>query len=315
MATHHHAGHQHEHHHAHAHGHSHEPANYGRAFALGIGLNLVFVAVEAGYGFAANSMALIADAGHNLSDVLGLVVAWAAYGLAKMKPTARFTYGLRGSSILAALFNALFLLLAMGAISLEAVERFGDPQPVAGRTVMIVAAIGIVINGFTAWLFARGRKGDINIRGAYLHMAADAGVSAGVVVAGLVISLTGLPWIDPMVTLVIVGVILWGTWGLLKESVALSLAAVPPGINPSRVSERLMAMEGVARVHDLHIWAMSTTETALTVHLVTPGGHPGDGFLHKVAETLDHDFGIAHATIQIEVDGDASCMLAPEDRV
>lgn len=305
----------HGHHRGHHHGHHHAPASYGRAFGLGIGLNLLFVAVEAGYGFAANSVALLADAGHNLSDVLGLVIAWAAYGLARLKPSQRFTYGLRGSSILAALFNALFLLVAVGAIALEAIERFGKPQPVAGQTVMIVAAIGIVINGLTAWLFASGRKGDINIRGAYLHMAADAVVSAGVVIAGLAISLTGFLWIDPVVSLLIVAVIIWGTWGLLRESVALSLAAVPPGIDPAGVRAMLNGLPGVDRVHDLHIWAMSTTETALTVHLVMTGGHPGDAFLHETAAALEHEFDISHATIQIEVDGEDGCALAPDSRV
>lgn len=300
--------------HGHSHDHSHEPRDFGRAFALGIGLNVFFVAVEAGYGFAANSMALLADAGHNLSDVLGLVIAWIAYGLARLRPTARFTYGLRGSSILAALFNAIFLLLAVGAIAVSAFERLSDPQPVAGRTMIIVAAIGIAINGFTAWLFARGR-GDLNLRGAYLHMMADAGVSAGVVVAGVAIGLTGWLWIDPVVSLAIVLVIVWGTWGLLKDSLTLSLAAVPPGIDPNSVQSMLAALPGVTHVHDLHIWAMSTSETALTAHLVIPGGHPGDRFLHDAAHALDHQFHIAHATLQIETGDGDPCALSPVDRV
>ncbi len=307
MAGHHGAGHDHA--------HDHGPADFGGTFALAIALNLIFVAVEAGFGFAANSMALLADAGHNLSDVLGLAIAWAAYGMSKLKPTARFTYGLRGSSILAALFNAIFLLLAVGAIALGAIERFGKPQTVAAGTVIIVAAIGIVINGFTAWLFARGRKRDINIRGAYLHMAADAGVSAGVIAAGIAISVGGWLWIDPVTSLVIVGVIVWGSWGLLRDSVTLSLAAVPPGIDPRAVEKMLSGLPGVERVHDLHIWAMSTTETALTAHLVMPSGHPGDMFLHRAADELDHRFHISHTTIQIETDGDTICALAPAERV
>lgn len=303
-----------EHGHAHVHNHAHAPADFGRAFALGIGLNLVFVVVETAYGFLANSMALLADAGHNLSDVLGLAIAWTAYGLSRRRPTARFTYGLRGSSILAALFNAIFLLIAVGAIGLGAIERLGDPRPVAGTTMIVVAAIGIAVNGFTALLFARGRKGDLNLRGAYLHMLADAGVSAGVVVAGVAIGQTGWHWIDPAVSLIIVAVIVWSAWGLLRESVALSLAAVPPGIDPAKVEALLLALPGVQRVHDLHIWAMSTTETALTAHLVIPGGHPGDAFLHHAAHELDHDFGISHATIQIEMDGTV-CVLEPAERV
>ena len=306
----------HDHAHAHQHGHnrSHAPADFGRAFALGIALNLAFVVVETAYGFLANSMALLADAGHNLSDILGLAIAWGAYGLSRRKPSARFTYGLRGSSILAALFNAIFLLIAVGAIGLGAIQRLGEPQPVAGMTMIMVAAAGIAVNGFTALLFARGRKGDLNLRGAYLHMIADAGVSAGVVVAGLVIGQTGWQWIDPVVSLLIVAVIVWGAWGLLRESVALSLAGVPPGIDTARVEALLQALPGVERVHDLHIWAMSTTETALTAHLVMPGGHPGDAFLHHAAHELDHGFSISHATIQIETDG-AVCVLEPAERV
>lgn len=312
-----HGGHRHDHQHGHAHGHGHHhaPAGFGRAFALAIGLNIIFVAIEASYGFVANSMALLADAGHNLSDVLGLVIAWIAYGLSRLRPTARFTYGLRGSSILAALFNAIFLLVAVGAIAMGAIERLADPQPVAGRTVMAVAAVGIIVNGFTAWLFARGRKGDINIRGAYLHMAADAGVSAGVVLAGLTIGLTGWIWIDPLVSLAIVAVIIWGTWGLLKESVALSLAAVPPGIDAEAVERLLVSLPGVGHVHDLHIWAMSTTETALTAHLVMPGGHPGDMFLHEAADVLERRFHIMHTTIQIESGSGGTCALSADGHI
>ena len=254
-------------------------------------------------------MALLADAGHNLSDVLGLGMAWAGATLAQTAPSKRFTYGLRGSSILAALGNALLLLVALGAIVLEAIYRFGAPAPIAGETVSVVAAIGIAVNLATAMLFARGRKGDINIRGAFLHMAADAAVSAGVVVAGLVIWRTGWVWLDPAVSLVIAALIFWQTWGLLSESVEMSLSAVPRAIDYDAVGEALSALSGVSDTHDLHIWPMSTTETVLTAHLVIPAGHPGDGFL-SAAQTMLHDrFGIGHATLQIEVDPSCYCSL------
>lgn len=311
---HHHAGHdhaEHEHPHGHGgHGHVHAPASFGKAFAIGIALNTAFVVIEAGYGFAGNAMSLVADAGHNLSDVLGLVVAWIASVLVKRRATARFTYGLRGTSILAALFNAVFLLVATGAILWEAVSRLLHPEPVAGVTVMVVAGIGILVNGFTAWLFAAGAKGDINIRGAFLHMAADTAVSVGVVLAGLAILATGLDWIDPAVSLVIAGLIVWATWGLLRDSVAMSLDAVPPGIDPAAVRAWLAARPGVIGLHDLHIWPMSTTEIALTAHLVMADGHPGNGFLLESAETLRSRFGIGHATLQIEEAGGPSCRLA-----
>jgi cobalt-zinc-cadmium efflux system protein len=301
---------------AHAHGsgdhagHSHAPKDFGRAFLIGTVLNMGFVIVEAVFGILANSMALLADAGHNLSDVAGLLVAWGAASLARRGPTRHYTYGFRRSSILAALFNALFLLVAMGAIAFEAIQRFSDPQPIASMTVVLVAGVGIVINTATALLFASGRKGDINIRGAYLHMAADAAVSAGVVVAGLVIAKTGWFWIDPLTSLVIVAVIFVGTWGLLKDSVGLSLDRVPAGIAPAEVEESLASLPGVARVHDLHIWGMSTTEVALTCHLVMPDGSPGDAFLHQTAGKLEEEFGIDHTTIQIETE-DGSCEQAP----
>jgi cobalt-zinc-cadmium efflux system protein len=314
--THDHNHHDHEadgnHHHS-GHGHSHGPANYDRAFAIGIALSLGFVVIEALYGFIANSMALLADAGHNLSDVLGLVIAWGASVLAKRAPTERYTYGLRSTSILAALLNAVFLLVATGGIAWEAIQRFAEPASVAGLTVIVVAAIGIVINGVTAWLFASGRKGDINIKGAYLHMAADAGVSAGVVVAGVVILVTGWGWVDPAVSLVIAAIIVWGTWGLFRESIAMTLAAVPTGIDTSKVRAYLAGLPGVAQVHDLHIWSMSTTETALTAHLVMPDGAPGDAFLTRVGEELSKRFAIVHPTIQIECGDD--CRLAPENVV
>lgn len=304
-------GHHHHHDHDHhGHGHSHAPASFGRAFAVGITLNLGFVVVEAVYGFIAGSMALVADAGHNLSDVLGLVIAWIASVLAARPPSARFTYGFKSSSILAALGNAAFLLVALGAILVETIRRLIDPEPVAGGPVMIVAAIGIVINTATALMFMRGRKHDINIRGAYLHMASDAAVSAGVVVAGLLITLTGAQWIDPVTSLAIVGIIAVGTWGLLKDSLRMGLHAVPPGIDEQKVRRFLTALNGVEAVHDLHIWPMSTTETALTAHLVMPGGHPGDNFLHQLAHELEHDFGIGHATVQVEtIDGHECALL------
>jgi cobalt-zinc-cadmium efflux system protein len=303
---------QHDHHnHSHGAGHAHAPASFGAAFAIGIGLNTAFVLIEAGYGIASNSVALIADAGHNLSDVLGLVIAWIAAVLATRPPSKRYTYGFRGSTILAALFNATFLLIAVGAIAWESALRLFNPEPVAGLTVIVVAAIGIAVNGLTAYLFASGRKGDLNIRGAYLHMAADAAVSFGVVVAGLVILTTGWLWLDPVVSLVIVAVIVAGTWGLLRDSIAMSLAAVPGEIEPSSVRGFLEQQKGVASVHDLHIWPMSTTETALTAHLVTPAGHPGDAFILRVVEELRHHHGIGHVTLQTETDAEG-CPVAPE---
>jgi cobalt-zinc-cadmium efflux system protein len=311
-------GRAHHHGHSHAHGaggHVHAPASFGTAFAIGIGLNSAFVILEAIYGYSSGSMALVADAGHNLSDVLGLGAAWTAAVLSKRAPSPRFTYGLRGTSILAALFNAVFLLVAVGAIAWEALMRLAAPEPVAGVTVMVVAIIGIAINGFTAWLFASGSKGDINIRGAYMHMLADAAVSAGVVVAALVIVFTGWLWLDPLVSLVISGLIIWGTWGLLRESTAMSLAAVPRGIDPAAVRGYLAQCSGVSEVHDLHIWPMSTTEIALTCHMVIPSGPPGDGYLLNVAQRLKRDFGIEHATIQIECDAKTACGGACEGAV
>jgi cobalt-zinc-cadmium efflux system protein len=307
--------HAHDDHSGHAHGpgaHVHSPANFGTAFAIGIGLNTAFVVLEAIFGFASNSMALIADAGHNLSDVLGLIVAWVAVMLSKRAPSARFTYGLRGSSILAALFNALFLLVAVGAIGWEAIQRLINPEPVAGVTVIVVAAAGIFVNGITAYLFASGRKGDLNIRGAYMHMAADAAVSAGVVVAGIAMISTGWTWLDAATSLVISAVIVWSTWGLLRDSAAMSLSAVPPGIDPGAARGYLEGCAGVVQVHDLHIWPMSTTEVALTCHLVIPAGPPGDAYLVEIAHNLKHDFGIQHATLQVEADPDTPCALAPD---
>lgn len=307
--------HAHSHDHDHGHGpggHAHAPASFGKAFAIGILLNVAFVVIEAAYGVLSHSLALLADAGHNLSDVLGLAIAWAAVVLARKVPTQRFTYGLTGSSILAALINGILLMIAAGAIAWEAVQRFGDPQPVAGNTVMIVAAIGIVINTATALLFMRGRKGDINIQGAFLHMAADAAVSAGVVIAGLAIKLTGWNWLDPVVSLAIVAIVIWSTWGLLREATAMSLNAAPAGIDTARVKGHLEGLDGVSAVHDLHVWAMSTTETALTAHLVVPRDDCRDAFLQRTAAGLKEAFGIGHATLQIERDS-ASCELKPDD--
>lgn len=306
-------GHSHHHghgdHHGHTHGHAHAPASFGRAFAIGVALNSVFVVLEAGFGFLSGSMALVADAGHNLSDVLGLLIAWGASALAARPPSARFTYGFKSSSILAALANAALLLVALGAITLETIRRLIDPQPVEGGTVVIVALVGIAINTATALMFMRGRHHDINVRGAFLHMAGDAAVSAGVVIAGLLIQRTGALWIDPVTSLAIVAVIFWGTWGLLKDSLKLSLLGVPPHIDEGKVRAFLHARPGVSAVHDLHIWPMSTTETALTAHLVMPAGCPGDGFLHTLAHELEHDFGIGHATVQVEREADAACAL------
>lgn len=306
-----HGSHGHSHSHAgHGGGHSHAPKHFGTAFALGIALNTAFVVVEAGYGYAANAMSLVADAGHNLSDVLGLLAAWIASVLVRRQRTARFTYGLRGSSILAALFNAVFLLIAMGAVIWEAVLRLIHPEPVAGVTVMVIAAIGILVNGLTAWLFVSGAKDDINIRGAFLHMAADAAVSAGVVAAGLVIWATGLAWIDPAVSLAVAALVVWATWGLLRDSVAMSLDAVPTQISPQAVEGFLRERPGVTDLHDLHIWPMSTTSVALTAHLVMAQGHPGNGFLVETCEGLRERFGIGHATLQIEEAGGPDCRLA-----
>ena len=286
--------------HDHSHHHAHAPANYGRAFGIGIALNVVFVMIEAGFGLASNSLALLADAGHNLSDVLGLLLAWGGYALCKLRPTERHTYGWRGSTILAALFNALILLLAVGGIAWEAVRRFNEPVEPAGWTIVIVAAVGVAINVATALLFLQGRDSDLNIRGAFLHMAADAGISAGVVVAGLAIRWTGQSWIDPATSLAIAAIIFAGTWGLLRESVNLAVQAVPAGIDAEQVRRYLDALPGVTEVHDLHVWAMSTTEVALTAHLVRPDPGDDDPLLDRACDDLHHRFGIAHTTLQIE---------------
>ena len=306
-----HGGHDHGGHH-HGHGHGHAPVEFGRAFLIGIGLNAAFVVAEAVFGVLGHSVALLADAGHNLSDVLGLVVAGVAGLLSRRAPTQRFTYGFGTSSILAALFNAVFLLLVIGGLSWEAIGRMRHPEPVAGLTVMIVAAAGIAINGLCAWLFASGRKGDLNIRGAFAHMLADAVVSAGVVLAGLVILLTGWLWLDPVVSLLVNAVIVWGTWSLLRDSSTMAMNAVPPGIDAERVRGLLGARPGVSEVHDLHIWPISTTATALTAHLVMPAGHPGDAFLMTLCAELKQKHRIGHVTLQIETDAATVCALASE---
>jgi len=301
------------HEHAHAHSHRYEPGGHDFAFAVGTLLNAAFVIVEGTYGLIGHSMALLADAGHNLSDVAALLIAWAASALARQRPSTRFTYGYRGSSILAALLNAVILFIAVGAIGLESVQRLIEPGPVASLTVIVVASVGIVVNGLTTLFFVRGRHGDLNIRSAYLHMAADTLVSIGVVIAGAVMMGTGWFWVDPAVGLVIVTVIVVGTWDLLRHSIRLALDAVPASIDPEAVRGYLGGLMGVAELHDLHIWPMSTTETALTCHLVMPAGHPGDAMLARLAVELRQRFAIQHATIQVETGDPAHpCELVPD---
>lgn len=320
---HHHGGpdHDHDHEHAgHAHGpgghHHHGPAPGERGFVPAITLNLGFVAIEAAAGLIGGSLALLADAGHNLSDVLGLALAWIAARLTRRLPTGRRTYGFHRGTILAALANAMLLLVAVGAITVESIRRLIEPEPVATGLMLWVAAAGIVVNGGTALLFARGREADLNRRGAYLHMVADAGVSAGVVLGALLIGMTGWQWVDPALGLVIAGVILAGTWGLLRESTDLAMDAVPAGIDPIAVHAFLAAQPGVAAVHDLHIWALSTTETALTAHLVRPGAGSDDAFLAALGRELRARFGIGHATLQVEAGDPAHpCVLAPAERL
>jgi cobalt-zinc-cadmium efflux system protein len=294
-------------------GHNHGAVNYGRAFLIGIVLNLAYVAGEAVAGVLAHSLALLADAGHNLSDVLGLGLSWGAAVLSRRSPSGRFTYGLGSTSILAALANAALLLLVTGGIAWEAVLRLATPVSVESGVMIWVAAAGIAVNGGTALLFARGRGHDLNIKSAFLHMAGDALVTAGVVIAGIAIGLFGWLWLDPAVCLAVSVVIVVGTWGLLKSAVALALDAVPEGVDAAAVRTHLAALPGVAALHDLHIWGMSTTETALTCHLVMPGGHPGDAALNALALELKARFHIAHATIQIELaDSPETCALYPE---
>jgi cobalt-zinc-cadmium efflux system protein len=301
----------HGHAHSHGHGHAHVPTDFGRAFAIAVALNTLFVAAEVGAGLWANSMALLADAGHNLSDVLALLIAWGAASLAKRAPTGRRTYGLRKATILASLGNAALLLLAVGAIASEAVRRIAEPASVATGVVMVTAGLGVAINTATALLFLRGRHEDLNVRGAFLHMASDAAVSLAVVVGAFIISRTGLLWIDPTLSLVIVAVIVVGTWGLLRDSIDLALDAAPRGVDVDAVQAWLSGLPGVVEVHDLHIWAMSTTETALTAHLTRPLNSDGDDFLHKTCEELMARFAIGHATLQVETGANPACRLAP----
>lgn len=309
-----HGAHNHDHSHSHGHAHVHAPANFGKAFAIGITLNTALVVAEAVYGYLGNSTALLADAGHNLSDVLGLVVAWGASIAARRAPSGRFTYGFRASTILAALANAVFLLVATGAIGWEAILRLREPEPIAGVTVMVVAGIGILVNGFTAMLFASGRKDDINIEGAYLHMAADAAISLGVVVSAALIIWTGWLWLDPVTSLVICASILWGMTSLLRGSIDMSMAAAPKGTDLPAIRTFLLARPGVSAIHDLHVWPISTTETALTCHLVMPAG-TGDAFLMETARMLKASFRIGHTTLQVETHPDNGCALAPDDVV
>ena len=303
------------HDHSHAGGHTHAPADFGPAFAIATALNVALVVLQVIYGLSANSIALLADAGHNFGDALGLLLAWGAHALARRTPTERYTYGFRSASILSALVNAILLLIATGAIAWEAVRRLADPGEVGGLTVMAVAAAGIVVNAASAWLLMSGSKSDLNIRGAYLHLAADAGVSVAVVVAGAIIFFSGWTWVDPVASLIVSAVIVWGTWGLLREAAQMSLDAVPAAIEPADVRTYLEGRAGVASIHDLHIWPMSTTENALTCHLVMPGGHPGDAFLAATCHDLNHRFHINHATIQIEVGDAGICALEPASKV
>jgi len=296
-----------------AHRHLHVQFDYGRAFAIGIALNLLYVAGEAVAGILSGSLALLADAGHNLRDVLSLSLSWGAAVLSRRRPSGRFTYGLRSSSILAALANAVILLVVTGGIAWEALWRIGHPVPVASSVVIWVAAAGILVNGVTALLFASGSQRDLNLKSAFLHMAADTVVTASVVAAGIVIALTGWLWLDPVVSLVVSAVIVIGTWGLVKSAIGLALDAVPEGVDAAAVRAHLLGTPGVTGLHDLHIWGMSTTETALTCHLVMPDGHPGDAMLNGIAQQLHHRFGIHHATIQIELaDTEETCALTPE---
>ncbi|GBF79534.1 cation diffusion facilitator family transporter [Aphanothece sacrum] len=305
--------HSHDHHH---HDHDHHSINYNRAFLIGTILNTGFVIIELRFGFWTHSLSLLADGGHNLSDVFGLLLAWSGNILAQHPPTQRYTYGLRRSSILAALFNALILLLVMGGIAWDAIQRLFHPSPISGVTIIIVASVGVVINTVTALLFMSGRRQDLNIRGVFLHMASDALVSCGVILTGLAILFTGWLWFDPLVSLLIVAVIVVGTWQLLRDSLSLALDGVPLAIEPQAVRTYLKELPGVAQIHDLHIWAMSTQETALTVHLVMPNGFPGDAFLSETCQQLYDLFGIEHPTLQIETgDSNYPCVLAPDHRV
>lgn len=291
--------------------HHHHPTNYNRAFAVGILLNIGFVCVELFYGILADSLALVADAGHNLTDVLALLMAWGANRLANRKPTHRLTYGLRRTTILSPLFSGFLLFLAMVAIASEAITRLNEPELVEGRIVIYVAAAGVFINAVTALLFLKNQQHDLNIRAVYVHMLADAAVSIGVVIGGIAIIYTGKTWLDPAISLIIVAVILRGTWALLADALRLAVDAVPADIDPFEVRQYLLSLPGVVSIHDLHIWGMSTTEAALTAHLVIPETETGDQFLQQVAADLNKRFGIGHATIQVESGmQDRHCLLA-----
>jgi cobalt-zinc-cadmium efflux system protein len=308
-----HAGHAHggHSHHGHSHaGHAHvlEPQNFGRNFAIATALNVALVVAQVVYGFLANSLALLADAGHNFGDVIGLVLAWLAFAFANWRPSGRYTYRMHGASILAALANAILLLVATGAIAWEAIRRFAEPQQVATTEVMALAAVGIAVNGVSAYFLSKGRGSDLNVQGAFVHMMADAGVSVAVLAAAFGIALTGWQWLDPAASLLIGAVILWGTWSLLRESLRLSLNAAPRGIDPAEVRRYLESRPEIGAVHDLHIWAISTTQTALTCHVVTPAGHPGDDFLRSLAHDLERQFNISHPTVQVEL-ADRECAL------
>ncbi|WP_068876553.1 cation diffusion facilitator family transporter [Phenylobacterium sp. CCH9-H3] len=326
MATahdHHDHAHDHDHHghdHGHGHGHGgghhhHAPANMGRAFAIGVILNTAFVAAEVAAGLWTGSLALLADAGHNLSDVLSLLLAWGATVLARRAPAGRRTYGLRKATILASLANAILLLVAVGAIASEAAHRFREPAAIDSDLVMLTASLGVLINGATALLFMRGSHDDLNVRGAFLHMAADAGVSLAVVAGAFLMARTGILWIDPALSLIIAGVIVLGTWSLLRDSADLALDAAPRGIDVEAVRRYLAGLPGVEGVHDLHIWALSTTETAMTAHILRPANSDGDRFLHLACEGLEARFKIGHATLQVETDAAHACRLAPAEVV
>ena len=309
-----HAAHDHDHAHDHRHGHGHAPKDFGRAFAIAVTLNMGFVLTEAGVGLWSGSLALLADAGHNLSDVLALLLAWGAAVVARRAPAGQRTYGFRKATILASLANAVLLLVAVGAIASESVRRFLSPAPIAAQAVMITAAIGVAINTATALLFLRGQE-DLNVRGAFQHMAADAAVSLAVVAGAGLMMTTGRLWIDPALSLGIAVVIVVGTVGLLRESVDMALDAAPRGIDVGAVRAWLGDLPGVEEVHDLHVWAMSTTETALTAHLIRAPDDDGDGFLHAACDGLSHRFGIGHATLQVETGASAACRLAPAEVV
>ena len=292
-----------------SHDHNHHTGNYNRAFTVGVLLNITFAAIEVGYGVAAGSLALIADAGHNISDVLSLLLAWGASWLATKPATGTRTYGFRKATIMASLINAIILLFALGGIAWESIGRILEPRPVEAMTVIVVAAIGVVVNAITAWFFVSGQEKDLNIRGAYLHMAADAGVSLGVVVAGVFVMLTGWQMIDPLISILIIAVILVGTWSLLRDSINLAIDSVPKDVDMEKVKNYLTGLEHVNQIHDLHVWAMSTTEVALSVHLVITDDNLGNNYLSRIQQKLHDRFGIDHSTMQIEKQGTESCML------